>query len=167
MKTTIRSVAVACLVWGVMAGNLMAGEVLLAKVTNDHDALDGRLYLVVDEDGKATGMRLFDLADNTSKNFHVGQLGAGGVVLKEEKGGKYKVIILRSKDFEVDRGGHFTLEMLYNGATGSRISSELKVDFDGTDWKLFSKGRAITKMIFIVKKVAFLGVVGIKDVQFK
>lgn len=167
MFHTIRAAAAVLLVWGVTAGNVLAGEVLLAKVTNNHDALNGRLFLVVDEDGKATGMRLFDHADNSSKTFLVKQLGAEGVVLKEENGGKYKVIVLKSNDFEVDRGGHFTLDMLYNGATGKRITSPLKVDFDGTNWKLFSKGRHITKMNFIVKKVAFLGVVGIKEVQFK
>ncbi|MFT6071087.1 MAG: hypothetical protein ACJAT2_002076 [Bacteriovoracaceae bacterium] len=167
MKRAIRLAAIAGMLWAVMAGNLMGAEVLLAKVTNDHDALNGRLFLILDEEGKATGMRLFDLADNTSKNFLVRELGQDGIVLKEESGGKYKVIVLRSNDFEVDRGGHFTLDMLYNGATGKRISSELKVDFNGTDWKLYSRGRAITKMNFIVKKVAFLGVVGIKEVEFK
>ncbi len=163
----VRSAAVICLALGMMAGQAMGAEVLLAKVTNNHDALNGRLFLILDDEGKATGMRLFDHADNSSKNFLVEELGENGVVLKEEKEGKYKVIVLRSNDFEVDRGGHFTLDMLYNGATGKRISSQIKVDFDGTKWKLFSRGRAITKMNFIVKKVAFLGVVGIKDVEYK
>jgi hypothetical protein len=167
MNKLIRSVAVAGLLWGVMAGNLMAGEVLLAKVTNDHDALDGRLYLITDKEGKVKGMKLFDHDDNSSKSFTVDQLGNEGLVLKEENDGKYKVIILRSEDFEIDRGGHFKIDMLYNGATGKRISSQVKVDFDGTDWKLFSHGREITKMHFLVKKVAFLGVVGIKEVKYK
>lgn len=167
MKTTIRLAATAGLLWGVMAGSVMAKDVLLAKVSNDNDALNGRLYLVTNEDDKAVGMKLHDLSDGSTKNFSVNQLGKAGVVLKDEKGGKYKVIVLKSNDFEVDRGGHFKLDMLYNGATGKRIEADMKLDFDGTNWKLLSRGTAISRIHFYVKKVAFLGVVGIKKVVFK
>lgn len=167
MRTMIRATVTTGLLWGVMAGQAMAKDVLLAKVTNDHDALNGRLYLVTNDEDKAVGMKMTDLADNSTKNFSVNQLGKNGVVLKEEKGGKYKVIVLRSNDFEVDRGGHFKLDMLYNGATGKRIEAGMKLDFDGTNWKLFSRGAAISKIHFIVKKVAFLGVVGIKKAELK
>lgn len=167
MNKTIRLAAVACLVWGLMVGNAVAGEILLAKVTNNHDALNGRLFLVVNEDGAATGMRLLDLADDSSNHFSVDLLDKKEGVILKKQGEKYDVIVLRSNDFEVDRGGHFVLDMLYNGATGKRFTSPLKVDFDGTNWKLLSQGSVITEMNFIVKKVAFLGVVGIKEVNFK
>jgi hypothetical protein len=167
MKKTIRSVAVAGILFGMMTSFALAAEALLAKVTNNHDALNGRLYLVLDEDGSATGMRLLDIANNSSNYFSVDLLAKKEGVILKKQGPKYDVIVLRSNDFEVDRGGHFTLDMLYNGATGKRFTSPLKVDFDGTKWKLLSQGSVITEMNFIVKKVAFLGVVGIKEVNFK
>tara|TARA_Y100000590_G_scaffold470711_1_gene668268 strand:- start:124021 stop:124614 length:594 start_codon:yes stop_codon:yes gene_type:complete len=165
MKTMIRGAVMAGILWGAMAGTAFAKDILLASVTNNHDALNGRLYLVVDEEDKATGLKLHDLADGKTQEWQVSALAKGGAVIKQE--GRHEVIVLKSNDFEIDRGGHFKLDMLYNGATGKRHSVDLKVDFDGTNWKIFSNGEAVKRFHFIVKKVAFLGVVGIKSVQFK
>lgn len=165
MKTTIRLTVTAGLLWGVMAGTALAKDVLLAKVTNNNDALNGRLYLVTDDEDKATGLRLHDLSDGTSQRWQVSALKNGGAVLKKQD--KHRVIVLKSNDFEVDRGGHFNLDMLHNGATGKRMSSELEVDFDGTSWKIYRKGSAIKSIHFKVKKVFLLGVVGIDKVVYK
>lgn len=165
MKATIRLAVMAGLLWGVTSGSVWAKDVLLAKVTNNNDKLNGRLYIVTDEDDRATGLKLHDLADNSTLTWKVADLANGGAVLKQQ--GDHKVIVLKSNDFEVDRGGHFVLDMLYNGATGKRTSASLKADFDGTTWKLFHRGSAISKIHFKVKKVFLLGVVGIEKAIFK
>jgi hypothetical protein len=118
------------------------------------------LYMTVDDEMKATGLRLFDNDDKSWKNFDTSNL-VKGVVLKKQSG--YDVIVLKSNDFEKDRGGHFSVNYLSNGLTGSRKDFPIKIDFDGTNWEVFHAGTSISKLDFHIKKI--LGqTVGIKKV---
>ncbi|MCR9205436.1 MAG: hypothetical protein NXH75_12710, partial [Halobacteriovoraceae bacterium] len=103
------------------------------------------LYMTVDDEMKATGLRLFDNDDKSWKNFDTSNL-VKGVVLKKQSG--YDVIVLKSNDFEKDRGGHFSVNYLSNGLTGSRKDFPIKIDFDGTNWEVFHAGTSISKLDF-------------------
>ncbi|MBT3584407.1 MAG: hypothetical protein HN509_05855 [Halobacteriovoraceae bacterium] len=140
----------------------VAGVHILLKVTNDIDREVYDLAVVTNEDDHAVGLKLID-RNKSDHYFDVSDL-KGGVVLKKE--GSRKVIVLRSSDFEKDRGGHFKLDFLSNGITGSRDNLDLKCQFGKEKWQVFYKGRLVSKMFFVGKTV-FGKLVGIKQVIIK
>lgn len=118
------------------------------------------LYMTVDEDMHAIGLKLYDNDEKSWKDFNTSNL-TKGVVLKEQRG--YEVIVLKSNDFEKDRGGHFKVDYLSNGLVGSRKDFPITIDFNGSEWQVLHQGEEISKLDFHTRKV-FGEVVGIKKV---
>ena len=136
-------------------------KVLTVKNSDENSYFD--LYITLDEDQLAQGLKMYDREDKDWTNFQVSNLKKG-VVLKQE--GSHKVIILKSGDFEEDRGGHFKVDYLHNGITGARGEMPIKFDFDGTSWKVFHGGVEIKMLDFKLKK--FFGkTIGIDKVVAK
>lgn len=136
-------------------------KVLTVRNSEDNSYFD--LYLTIDNEQKAKGLKMYDREDKDWTQFNTGNLNQG-VVLKKE--GSHKVIILKSNDFEEDRGGHFKVDYLNNGITGKRQQLPIKFDFDGSAWKVFHRGSEIKLLDFKVKK--FLGqTIGIDKVIAK
>ena len=138
-----------------------AAKSKILGVTNDDDNAYYDLYLDLDEDQNAFGLSMFDHKEQNWKIFLVNDLDKG-VDLKKE--GKHKVIVLKSEDFEHDRGGHFLVDYLNNGMTGKRDDFEITIDFDGTSWKVYHRGSEIKQLNFKVKKI-FGKTVGIDRVE--
>ena len=61
-------------------------------------------------------------------------LDKGGILLKKTDG--YKVVIMKSENFALYKGGSIELDTLYNGATGERRSYHLELLRNGDDWSL-------------------------------
>lgn len=136
-------------------------KVLTVKNSEENSFFD--LYISKDKGDKAKGLKMYDRGDKEWKDFNINNL-KNGVVLKQE--GSHKVIVLKSNDFEEDRGGHFKVDYLHNGITGSRKQMPIKFDFDGTNWKVFHGGVEVKLLDFKLKK--FLGkTIGIEKVIAK
>lgn len=136
-------------------------KVLTVKNSEENSLFD--LYIAKDSEDKAKGLKMYDRGDKDWTNFDINNLKKG-VILKEEGG--HKVIILKSGDFEEDRGGHFKVDYLHNGITGKRRDIEIKFDFDGTKWRVFHRGSEVNLLDFKVKK--FFGkTIGIEKVVAK
>ena len=146
------------------AGTVSAKDFKLFTVTNDMDSDKYEFILKTDENEVAVGLKMKNIRKESDvTNFRVTGLNSG-VVLREQEG--RKIIIVRSNDFEVDRGGHLTIDYLYNGITGSRKELNLKVDYNGSTWTVYSNGSKVNSLHFKGKKV-FGRVVGIKSVSIR
>ncbi|MCP4914851.1 MAG: hypothetical protein GY909_17160 [Oligoflexia bacterium] len=140
-----------------------AAQTKIFAVTNNDDNKVYDLYLETDDDDQAVGLKMYDRALKEWEAFNINNINKGAIL---KQSGDHKVIILRSNDFEKDRGGHFTVDYLSNGITGSRKDMEISVDFDGTTWAAFYNGDKISMLDFRVKTV-FGKTVGIKKVTVK
>jgi len=130
--------------------NTHAAKSKILVVTNDDDNAYYDLYLDLDKEDNAKGLSMYDLKEKEWIQFEVKDLSKG-VDLKKE--GSHRVIILKSHDFEHDRGGHFLIDYLNNGLTGKRNDLPITIDFDGTHWRAFYNGEEIEQLNFKVKKV--------------
>lgn len=147
----------------IMMGKVNAKDLKILTVTNNDDGVTYDLFIDANEEMKAKGLKMYDRSEKDWTNFEISNL-SNGAILKEE--GSYKVILLKSNDFEPDRGGHFKVDYLYNGITGSRKEMPVSIDFDGHAWKVFHNGSEIKLLDFQVKK--FLGkTIGIEKVLAK
>ena len=129
---------------------ISAEDIKILAVKNTDDGTFYDLYLETNEDVLAVGLKLYDRDLKEWKEFDVSDL-RGGIPLKEE--GSYKVLLLKSHDFENDRGGHFKLNYLYNGITGSRKEIPIKIDYNGSLWQVLYRGSKIKRLDFTVKKI--------------
>ncbi|MAF76930.1 MAG: hypothetical protein CME60_02125 [Halobacteriovoraceae bacterium] len=161
LKTNLIAALLLTLFMGIQSAQAAKSKILV--VTNDEDSSYYDLYLELDEFDNAHGLSMYDHADKEWVQFQVKDLSKG-VDLKKE--GSHKVIVLKSDDFEHDRGGHFLVDYLNNGLTGKRSDLEITIDFDGHSWKVFHRGAEIEQLNFKVKK--FLGkTVGIDRVEIQ
>lgn len=118
------------------------------------------LYIVAGEQQEAVGLKMYDYEDHIWQTYNISNLKSG-VAMKKE--GSYDVIILRSNDFEKDRGGHFTIDFMKSGITGARDSINIEFEFDGTEWSVYHRGSKVDRLDFHLN--TFFGkVVGIKKV---
>lgn len=141
----------------------MAADVLISTVTSDTDSFTTKLWITTNEDGSAKALKMTSDDDMEPMSFGPSTVKTGIVLKKVDS---YDVVVIKSSDFEVDRGGHLSLEFLSNGITGSRNSEELQIDFDGRDWKLFYEGEVVSRFHFKGRKI--LGkLVGIKDIVIR
>lgn len=146
-----------------LAQSVMAKDVLISTVTSDVDKVEAKLWVVTTDDGSAKELKITTNDGDGPSKFGTGSIKTG-MVLKQVD--DYKVVTIKSDDFEVDRGGHFELSYLTNGITGSRSSKEIEIEFDGATWKLFHNGRAASRFHFKGRKI-FGKLVGIKDVEIR
>lgn len=146
-----------------LSHSVMAADILISTATSDVDSVVTKLWVTTDEFGEATGLKMTFNDGTPDKSFTPAQVRSGMVLKKVDS---YDVVVIKSRDFEVDRGGHLTMEYLSNGITGSRNDKELEIEFNGAGWELFHDGRDVDKFHFKGRKI--LGkLVGIKDVQIK
>jgi hypothetical protein len=143
---------------------ILAKDIHLVEVTNDDDHKYFDLYIVAEEDGTAKGLKMWDRVAKDWTNFDLSSLAKEGAILRQK--GNHKVIVMKSNDFEVDRGGHFIVDYLASGVSGRRESLEMKVELEGDDWKLYREGQEVKLLDFKVRRVPIIGVVGIDKVQF-
>ncbi len=144
--------------------SLHAKEQRLLTVTSD--GLDGTLDLsaFVDSEDRAVKLILTKREDrNYRREFPAAELKRGIVIL--EISGQ-NVVILRSGDFDLTRGGHVVVDYLSSGVTKSRQQMELEVEHDGRSWVVLHRGGKITSM-FMKARTLFGKTVGISGVQMK
>ena len=146
---------------------LLSSSLVMAadqKILNIINAIDNKNYdliMEVDEDNRASGLKVFDHSNKDTKNYNMDKLESG-VVLKEEQG--HKVIVLKGQSFDHDRGGDVKIDYLYNGITGSRKDMDLEIQFDGKKWQVYSNARRISNLKFKGKTI-FGKVVGVASVE--
>lgn len=127
-----------------------AKEITLFEVNNTKNGDRFNLVLEVNKFQEATGLKLFNLREQSWKHYDLSDLERG-VALRIESG--YEVIRLKSSDFEIDRGGNFTLDYLVNALKGNRRELPLEFDFNGDAWKVYHKGAIISRLDFVVNTV--------------
>ncbi len=159
LKTNFLAALILAFLMGLSTSQAAQSKIL--AVTNDDDDSYYDLFLELDDEQNALGLSMYDYGTKEWKKFQVNDLDKG-VDLKKE--GKHQVIILKSDDFEHDRGGHFLVDYLNNGITGKRDDFEISIDFDGTAWTAYHRGVKIEQLNFKVKKV-FGKTVGIDRVE--
>lgn len=85
-----------------------------------------------------------------------------GLVLNEQDG---RIIIrMTSDNFAQHNGGHLTIDILYNGVTGSRRQYEYELARAGNTWELLRDNHPLRSMHLRSKKIFGLGTVGISDI---
>ncbi len=135
----------------------------LATVYSDSDPRIADLYLLQGERKEALGIRSIDRASKVADDFSTSKLPAGIVLMKVQ--GR-EVFILRSQNFDANRGGSIELDYLKNGMTGNRDQVEIEVEYGPSGWQALHEGKPF-RFIKVVSK-RFLGkVVGIKELEFR
>lgn len=143
-----------------LSGLVQAADQKILNIINYIENSTFDLIIEVDENQVAKGLKVYDHQKKDTKQYDMSNLNAG-VVLKEQSG--HKVIILKSSDFEHDRGGEMDVDYLKNGIVGSRATMNLEVQFDGKKWGVLNNGSTIKNLKFYPNKV-FGKVVGISKV---
>lgn len=151
-----------------LMNTLFAAEVKVANVTNEEDREVVNLVLITDDNnGDLVGFRHDSYLENGnlsgSESEDLNLLDKGGILLKQTDG--YKVVIMKSENFALHKGGSIELDTLYNGATGERRSYHLELLRNGDDWSLERAQHKVERIHLKSNKVFLLGTVGIADVK--
>lgn len=151
-----------------MALNAQAGQTSLATIENDEN---NNIYKLVIESKDEREISRFIKETYTEgklvkkETLDHSKLSQGGIVLEKRK--NYDVIVLKSHNFDLERGGTIEVDTLYNGANKERKKYELEISKSKNGWNLFNRGKEIRKITVLTNKVVILGVVGIKNLVMK
>lgn len=165
MKSTKRLSLIA--IWiGLLSLTSFAAEVDLISGTIQGDAKTINLALVLDENQDISGLKVSSESPTQAKetDFYTSQQAINGFVIYKE--GKRDVVKLKSVNFAPHQGGHVKISYLYNGITGTRRSDELNLYRDGDIWKISHKGKEFTKIHFVKNRKRFVGVIGVKRIEY-
>lgn len=150
----------------VLSTNAFAARKLLLTITNDNAANEvSYFYVDTDSNGDAVAFTQESyIGRKMDKKVSFSYTQAyNGVVMLSKKG--RDVAILKSKNFSAHNGGHAQLHYLYNGVTNTWNSTEFELVRNGNSWSAEKDGKVIKNLKFFVKKVTFVGVVGIRSIS--
>lgn len=88
-----------------------------------------------------------------------------GIVLLNQKG--RDVVKLVSDNFTSYQGGNVKLDYLVNGITGTRANVDIDLARDGDEWSMYVESKKVKTLHFIKNRKRFIGVIGVKRVEFK
>ena len=152
----------------VFSGKILAKEEVIATITNDENL---EVYTFVaqtnDDTNSITAFFKDDYLNGkkTERELLPSQelIEGSGVVL--EKRGSQTVINLKSDNFDLEQGGHVTIDTLYNGVSGERKAYDLQLSKSSEGWRLFRGDGIIKKLHIVTNKKFLLGTVGVKEIQ--
>ena len=153
----------------IFSGKILAKEDVIASITNDENK---EVYsMIVESDDETNSIKAFYKDDYLNglkvsrKLLPSSELVTKGVVL--EKRGERTVIALKSDNYDNQRGGLLTIDTLFSGVNGQRKEYEIELSQSKEGWRLFKKGKLISKLHIVINKKVFIGAVGVKDIQMK
>lgn len=82
------------------------------------------------------------------------------------KKGKINFAKISGNNFDRTLGGELVINVLSNALLGKRKIFEFELAQNWAGWKLFHKGKVVSRAQAIANKVPLAGVVGIKDIYF-
>lgn len=153
----------------ILSGRVLAREDVIATITNDDNK---EIYnMIVQSDEETNTIKGFFKDDYLNgkkierEHLRSSELVTTGVVLDQR--GERTVIALKSDNFDNERGGLVTIDTLFNGVNGQRKEYELELAQSKDGWKLFRKGKIISKLHILVNKKFLIGAVGVKEIVMK
>lgn len=163
MKLSLKIISLLITVFLLGTTNSFADkDIKIFTVKEEGVKTDVELFIIVNDDLEAIGLRMRDHADDDMKTYDISQIPSG-LPLKVVDG--RKVIVISSQDFESDRGGDFVLTYLRNGITNKRKNFSFKLDFDGGNWQPYRNGSPISTIYIYKNRIPLLRkVIGIKKV---
>jgi hypothetical protein len=170
MLKTNNRILLLTLVLASLAANLAgATEQNLAAVTRDDSSTKYQLILEINEGTQDITNFYKDIykgGKKTSRDvLDVNQLKNHGLVLEQKD--KRIILTLLSDNFDKQQGGLIEIDTLYNGVNNKRKTYELSLSKGKVGWSLMNKGKVVKELFIQTNKVAFVGTVGIKNVQLK
>lgn len=149
----------------VLSVNAFAGNQRLLSISSNIDSETAQFYVMTDANHDVTGLK-YTSFDNgrtvETKTVSIAQ-AERGVVLNQRKG--RDIVKLKTRHFSSANGGVAKIIYLINGATRRYGAMELDLRRDGDVWSVYANGKKITRMKFLAKRVAFLGLVGIRSIR--
>lgn len=145
--------------------NVFAGQQKLLDISSDIDSETAKFYVQTDSNHDVTGLVYTSYQGEKkleTKSVSVDQ-AENGVVLNRTKG--RDIVKLTATNFSSANGGIAKITYLFNGATGRYGSMEIDLRRDGDTWSVYYQGKKIRGLKFLGKKVAFLGLVGIRTIR--
>lgn len=138
-----------------------ADEFVLASISTDVSS--DTYALVVDVDNESQTLKSFFI-----DNFTDGKKTKRDTLAMDEfmkRGLNVKNFAkIQSENFLPDQGGLITIDALYNILTGKRKSYELELAKENnSNWRLYSNGKAISKIIAHANRVPIIGIVGARE----
>lgn len=153
----------------VFSGRVLAREDVIATITNDENK---EVYnMIVESDDETSAIKSFYKDDYLNGKkierevLESSELVTRGVVLDQR--GERTVIALKSDNYDNERGGLLTIDTLFSGVNGQRKEYELELSQSKDGWRLFKKGKLISKLHIVVNKKFLIGAIGVKDIQMK
>lgn len=144
-----------------------ARAIQIVEISRDDADLVYKLVIDSSDDVKIDQVRKETYQKGQMVNNEVldkSQIGKG-IILEEQKG--FKVLILRSFNYDEYLGGEVEVDTLFSGVTGERRSTYFDLAKYASGWALFHNGRTVTKLEIKVNKSPLLGVIGIKELVIK
>ena len=142
-------------------------DIPIIKGTVDDDDRRINLILNVDKNFDITTLSVA-VADSVNgesvDQYDIEKMFAGFVLYSE---GSRDIVTLQSDQFSPHQGGEVTLSYLYNGITGTIRSVVIDVYRDGDEWKVSQAGAKFGSIHLVKNKKPFIGVIGIKNIEFQ
>ena len=135
----------------------------LIRVHNGVDGVKSKMNVEENEYGAVTAFKqVYENSKEPARTYDITKI-TKGIVLEKKKG--YKVVVLKGKNLDYERGGDLEMKFLVNAATSKSKVKEFRISKEPNGWKMFHEGREISVMKFIGNKVPFVGLVGIKKIK--
>lgn len=151
------------------SGQILAREDVIATITNDENK---EVYnMIVKSDDETNTITAFYKDDYLNGKkierelLSSSELVRHGVVLEQR--GERTVIALKSDNYDNERGGILTIDTLFSGINGQRKEYDIELSQSPQGWKLFKKGKVISKLHIVVNKKFLLGAIGVKEIQMR
>jgi len=146
-----------------------ASEQILATISTDVNSDHYQFVVEVDQEArmlKAFYIDNFIVGENRSRDaLPIESFLNEGIILP--KNGNRVFATINAQNFDRGLGGVIIINALYNAVTGKRKSYEFDLAQDQSGWKLFYKGKAISKIRAIAHKLPLVGVVGAKELSME
>lgn len=149
-----------------------AAEHLLANITTDVNS--DSYQFVVDANADERALTSFYINHFTNgvlskkDTLLMDNFINGGLNLPENT--PHSFIKMNGRNFDRSLGGVIILDVLVNAVTGKRKSYELDLAQDSSAqgiWKLFYKGKTISRIRAVANRIPIVGVVGAKELQLE
>lgn len=151
----------------VVSVNAFAKNIVLMKMTSDHNDERVRLGVGVDGDGmiKSFFYTVFNgngsvKSRNVFSGSKLNKIYTSGFTLKKKKG--YRIIVLKSRNFDQKLGGRLNISYMTNALRKTRGSISLSLK--SNPWRLEKNGKKVKKAK-VYKNTVFGQVVGVKRIS--
>lgn len=146
---------------------VLASDISLVKITNEEDAEVSEMFVRLHENGDVAefGKHVFLNGQKIKTDLYGDSLDYSGIVLERQRG--KDIVVLRGLNIDGINGGGIEIDFLYNGITGSRLTTNFELVKLRDEWQIQKNGSVVKHLHCVSNKKPFIGTIGIKKIIIK